>query len=155
MSLFDSVTVGYDPCFELNEFNEPRLKSEIEMIKDIVLFVCLSSVGQYPSLPYIGLDLQSILYSHFDEISENDIKEKLISQCQALNRPIKDGTVSVKKTVYKGVNSLLIHIEGTESYPPGYKRDTNSDTTAYLIGITLDELKKLIYNVNTVKGGQT
>lgn len=153
MGLFNEVTIGYDPCFELNEFNEPRLKSEIELTKDIVLFICLSTPGQYPSLPYIGLDLQSILYSHFDEISERDIQEKLIAQCQALNHPIKDGNVSIKKTVYKGVNSLLIHIEGTESYPNGYKRDGNNGTTAYLIGITLDELKKLIYNVNMVKGG--
>ena len=153
MGLFNEVTIGYDPCFELNEFNEPRLKSEIELTKDIVLFICLSTPGQYPSLPYIGLDLQSILYSHFDEISERDIQEKLIAQCQALNHPIKDGTVSIKKTVYKGDNSLLLHIEGTESYPNGYKRDGNSDTTAYLIGITLDELKRLIYNVNTVEGG--
>lgn len=149
----NGVTVGYDPCFELNEFNEPRIKSEIELIKDVVLFICLSSPGQYPSLPYVGLDLQSMLYSHFDEVSEEDIKDKLISQCLALSHPIKDGTVSVKKTVYKGVNSLLIHIEGTESYPSGYKRDSNNEVTSYLIGITLDELKRLIYNINTVKGG--
>jgi len=155
LSLFNNVTIGYDLTFELNEFNEPRIKSEIELIRDVVLFICFTKPGQYPSLPYVGLDLESMLYSFYDEISDDDIKDKLISQCAALGYPIKDGTIQVRKTKYKGEPSLLIHIEGTESYPNGYKRDTQSDTTAYLIGITFDELKKLIYNINTVRRSAT
>ena len=35
--MYNNLTVGYDTTFELNEFNEPRLRSEIEVIKDVFL----------------------------------------------------------------------------------------------------------------------
>ena len=43
-------SIGADLTFELDQYNEPRLKSEGEMIKDIILYVLFSKPGQYPSL---------------------------------------------------------------------------------------------------------
>ena len=56
------TNIGYDCTFELNEFNEPKLSSEIETIKNTLLFILFSKPGQYPSLPQIGIDINSYLY---------------------------------------------------------------------------------------------
>lgn len=141
--------IGYDLTFELNEFNQPKLKSEVEMVKDIVLFVLFSKPGQYPSLPGIGLDIQSMLYSFYDEIDEGELKSKIIEQCNALGTYFKNGMINIKKTIYKKQPSLMIHIEGTESFPDGYMKDHNRVTNKYLIGLTFDDMEKMIYNINT------
>ena len=65
---------------------------------------------------------------------------------------LNDGTVQIKKTKYRGNPSLMISIEGTESYPDGYMKDHINVADRYLIGITFDELNRMIYNIN-VEGG--
>lgn len=147
-----SYGIGYDTTFELNEFGEPRLRSEIELIKDIVLFILFSKPGQYPSLPEIGLDIQSLLYSFYDELDVEDLKEKLVSQCEALHVHFNNGVVDFRKTKYRNHPSLLIHIEGAETYPPGYMKDSIGAVDKYLIGITFDELNKMVYNISTEGG---
>lgn len=149
MNNSSNPTIGYDTTFELNEFNEPRIRSEIETIKDIILFILFSKPGQYPSLPEIGLDIQSMLYSFYDEINESDLKHKINEQCNAMGVYLSNGTVDIKKTIYRGNPSLMIYIEGSEIYPDGYMRDHINNTNKYLIGITFDDLNKMIYNINT------
>jgi len=147
-----NTTIGFDTTFELNEFNEPRIRSELETIKDIVLFILFSKPGQYPSLPQIGLDIQSILYSFYDELDEDDLKYKIKEQCQAMGVFLSDGTIDLRKTKYRSHPSLLISIQGREVYPDGYLKDHINNVNTYLIGITFDELDRMIYNVNA-KGG--
>lgn len=150
--IINEPNIGYDTTFELNEFNEPRLRSEIELIKNTILFILFAKPGQYPSLPHIGLDIQSMLYSFYDEINESDLKYKIKEQCNAMGVYLNDGTVDIRKTKYRGRPSLLINIQGTESYPDGYLKDHINESNNYLIGITFDELDKMIYNINN--GGQ-
>lgn len=147
-----SYGIGYDATFELNEFGQPRIRSEIELIKDIVLFVLFSKPGQYPSLPHIGLDIQTMLYSFYDELDVDDLKEKMVLQCDALGVCFDSGTIDFRKTIYKNQPSLLIHIEGKEVYPPGYMKDSIDNANRYLIGITFDELNKMVYNISTEGG---
>lgn len=144
--------IGYDTTFELNEFNQPRIRSEIELIKNTILFILFSKPGQYPSLPTIGLDIETRLYSFYDELDVQELKAKIIEQCNALGTVFDNNVVAIKKMKYKNEPSLLIHIEGKESYPNGYMRDQVKTTDRYLIGITYDEFKKMVYNINS-KGG--
>jgi hypothetical protein len=147
--LINIRNIGYETTFELNEFNQPRIRSELENVKDAVLFILFSKPGQYPSLPNIGLDLQGLLYSFYDEIDTNDLKQKIISQCEALGTYFDKGVIEIKKTKYKNQPSLMIHIEGTESFPSGYMKDYITESkNQYLIGITYDELNRMIYNIN-------
>ena len=146
------TNIGYDTTFELNEFNEPRIRSEIEVVKDIILFILFAKPGQYPSLPHIGLDIQSKLYSFYDELDESDLKFKINDQCKAMGMYLNEGVVQIKKTKYKGHPSLMISIEGSEQYPSGYMRDHINNTNRYLIGITFDELNRMIYNINSEGG---
>lgn len=144
--------IGYDTTFEMNEFNEPRIRSEIETVKNIILYILFSKPGQYPSLPHIGLNISSILYSAYDEIDVGNLKNSIIEQCNALGCYFNSGAIGILKTIYNGQPSLLIHIEGSEVYPEGYMRDSIGTTDRYLIGITFDKFGKMLSNI-TSEGG--
>ena len=66
-------SIGYDTTFELNEFNEPKLRSEMETLKNVLLFVLFTKPGQYPSLPTVGLNIGSSLYEFYDEIERYEV----------------------------------------------------------------------------------
>lgn len=142
-------TIGFDTTFELSEFNEPRIRSEMETIKDVLLFILLSKPGSYPSLPQIGLDIETMLYSYYDEIDISDLKNKIIEQCAALGAYINSGAIDIRKLMYKNEPSLIIHIEGSEVFPASYKNDQVGNSDRFMIGITFNDLKELIYNINT------
>lgn len=141
-------SAGYDTTFELNEFQEPRIRPEGETIKDALLFVLFSKPGQYPSLPMIGMDLQSQLYEFYDELNEEDMKNQIMEQCSLMGTYISNGEIQIKKIIYHDTPSLMIHIEVKESFPAGYKSDKVGGSDKYMIGITYDEMKNLVYSVN-------
>ncbi len=141
-------SIGYDTTFELNEFNEPKLRSEMETLKNVLLFVLFTKPGQYPSLPTVGLNIGSSLYEFYNEIDVDDIKTQIIEQCSLLGSYINAGSIAIKKLKYKNKPSLIIHIEGTETFPVGYKHDKIGDSERYMIGITYNDLDQIIYSVN-------
>lgn len=151
-ALYAETSIGYDGTFELNEFNQAKISSEIETAKNALLFILYAKPGQYPSLPFIGLDLESILFSFYDELDIDDLKNKIAEQCKMLGIYIHNNVIDIKKTKYQGQPSLMIHIEGLELYPNGYMADSVGNSTKYLIGITYNDLGKMIYNINTERG---
>lgn len=144
----DTNIIGYDAEFELNEFGEPKLCSEIELIKNVILFILFTSPGQYPSLPTIGMDINQLLYSFYDEIDPDKLKQQIIEQCNALGIFFQNNIIAVKKMIYRKQPSLLIHIEGKASYPRTYHRDKVDNVEKYMIGITFDEMNQMLYNIN-------
>lgn len=141
------MDIGYDLSFEMNAFKNPRIISDLETVKNVILFILFAKPGQYPSLPNIGLDIESLLYSHYDDLDTEKLKSDIISQCGAMNYYFKTGSVDIVKMMYRKRPSLLINIEGTASYPEGYMNDASSNNK-YLIGITFDEMSKMIYSSN-------
>lgn len=142
---------GYDLTFELNEFHNPKIRSEIEMIKNVILFILFSKPGQYPSLPTLGLNIEEKLYSFYDELDPDELKNDLIDQCKILKFYFNNSMIGIRKYIYQDKPSLIIHIEGKETFPSGYMRDGRKDATKYLIGITLNDLNKMIYNSRAVQ----
>ena len=136
--------VGLDTTFELDDFGKPRLRDELELIKNIVLYILFTEPGQYPSLPHIGLGIKSLLYSHYDDIIEEDLRDQIIGQCNALGVHFENGVVVIKKIIYRDKPSLIIHIERTID---DQFIDVNN-LNKYMIGISFDELDKMIYNIN-------
>ena len=136
---------GYDGSFELDPFGNPRVVSEIEMMKNIVMFVLFSKPGQYPSLPDIGLDIESMLYSFFDEIDTAGLRNQIVSQCNALGWYFERGNINIRKVRYRGKPSLMIHIEGIEELPENIA--SSNTLERYQIGLTYNDLNQLIYNV--------
>ena len=147
-SVSENYGIGYDLTFELNEFEQPRLRSEIELIKNTILFILFSKPGQLPSLPTIGLDIEGYLYSHYDEINPQDLKQKITEQCEVLGVYFDTNIIGIKKMIYEDAPALLIHIEGQEVYPDNYMKDNITTVNRYLIGITYDQLQNMVYNIN-------
>lgn len=145
-----STSVGYDASLSLNEFGQPKLMSEIEVVKNAVLTAMFSRRGQYPSLPMIGMDIGSRLYSLYSEVDCDELKDELIQQCSALGVYLQSNVVQIRKQLYRGQPSLLIQIAGQQSYPAGYMRDTVSKTNGYRIGITYDDLNQMIYSLKEI-----
>lgn len=145
---YSENSIGYDCTFELNEFGSPKISSEIETLKNALLFILYSKPGQYPSIPFIGLDFENILYSFYDEIDEEEIKSKIIEQCSLLGLYFSNITIQIKKMIYQDQPSLLINLSGIEQYPSGYMTNKNGNPTQYLIGVTMNEIGRMIYNIS-------
>lgn len=136
--------IGYDCTFELDQFAKPRLRSEPELVKNTILFILFTKPGQYPSLPFIGLDIQNLLYMFYDDIDTGALVNSIYSQCKALGVHFRQGNVNIRKIRYKGQPSIMIHME----IPSGDTTFISDATTSqYQIGITFNELNDMIYNV--------
>ncbi len=149
---YNGPKLGYDGTFKLNEFSQPKVISEIELVKNVLLYVLFTKPGQYPSLPNIGMDIETLLYSFYDELDTNDLTKDICAQCNALGFYFNNGTIQIKKIKYQNIPSLIIYVEGTEIFPDSaiYLSDVNNqlNSNKYMIGITFDELNKMVYNVS-------
>lgn len=145
--IISSIQVGCDTTFELNEFGEPRIRGELETVTDMLLFILFTKPGQYPSIPNIGYDLDSKLYTFYDDINEDSIIEDICSQCEALRPYFNNGQIGLRKDMYNNQPSLLISIRGQEKYPKGYRNADKNKDVRYMIGMTYDELHKMIYDI--------
>ena len=146
--------VGVDCSFEMDDFNKPRIKKEAELIKNCVMVILFMKPGQYPSLPYLGMDLPSRLYSFYDELNERDFENELITQCQVLNRYIRTGDIQVKKMKYRNMPSLLIYVSTSNSdtsiqqYVNYAKKEKNVE---FYIGISVNELHEVLQTMNMIE----
>lgn len=134
--------LGYDLSFELNNFSKPKVISITEMAKNIVTFILFGKPGQYPSIPSIGLDIESYLYSHKDSLDLNALKQKIIAQCSILDEFFTEEYIDLKiENNAKGQPELKIKIK----YAPNEIRRQKTET--FQIGITYDDLNKMIYEI--------
>jgi len=145
------MSIGYDLTFDINEFGNPKIKSELESIRDIILFILFTRPGQYPSMPDIGLDIDSLLYSHYDDIDVFNIKNKILEQCAALGTYFDSNQIVIRKYIYN--NSPLLHFQimGIAKYPSTYQADDINTLGKYDIALTHDELNRLITYSHLVK----
>ena len=139
-------TLGFDATFEINDFNQPKILSDVEMMKNILLYLLFSKPGDYPSLPEVGMNLNDLLYNYYDDIDESLIKDRLIQQCPALEFFFNSGNIQIKKVKYRNQPSMIIHISGKPVYPKGYMTEGDG-TNEVLIGITFNEMKELMLSI--------
>lgn len=142
--------IGYDCTFEMDDFNKPRLREEAELVKNVVLLILFMKPGQYPSIPWLGLNVRDKLYSFYDEIDESALTRELSEQCQVLGTYIQQGDIIIKKMMYRNMPSLLIHVSTTAADGSIISYDNRSKNRAseFYIGISVNELNKLLYNIN-------
>ena len=139
--------IGYDLTYDINEFDQPRILSEIETIRNIVLYVLFSRPGEYPSLPMIGMNIEDLLYYHYDEIDTDELRDKLIMQCDVLGAYFDSEQIKIVKGRSNDKPSLVIRIEGKTEYPVGYIKNKFVEYDSYNIGISYDEFDKLVLSV--------
>lgn len=148
----ENFGLGFDTTLELNDFQQPKILSDVETIAHVILFILFAKPGQYPSLPTLGLNIEDQLFSFYDELDVDELKGRLIDQCNILQVYFDSNIVSFSKYIYQDKPSLLIHISGKAKYPKSYMRDRHSELSQYRIGITFDELNQMLFNISADDG---
>lgn len=127
---------GVEPSFGVNSFQKAKYKNETETIANAFLSLLFGRPGYFPSMPDLGIDIQSTLYMFWDEIDPNAIKAQIVAQCSAFKEFVDDGSLDVVKSSYNKKPLLLIIV-------PVQVKNTK-ETLA--IGITQDENGNCEYN---------
>lgn len=125
-----------DPTFSINDYNKPKMLTNLETYVNNILMLLFGKPGFYPSIPSIGMDIQQYLYKFEDEINVEDIKNTLAQQCSDFLPEINNGDFDVMKTVYKN-NVLLI-----------FKLPLIDDNKSHdvAVGVTTNTKGELVYN---------
>lgn len=130
-------TLGYDVLLDVDSANKPKVISTFEMSVNIILTLLMMKPGHYPSIPELGIDIESYLHEYADDESiPAEIKQKLNDQCNKLE------ITGLQIECYfdrmkNGIYALVIEITGTEYLAYG------SSSNRVLIGISYDNLNRL------------
>lgn len=87
-----------DPAFGLNNFGKPKMYSESQTLANNILTVLFGKPGAYPSMPELGMYIQDLLYFHFEDFDENDLKTQLVEQCSEFDGVVSDGSFEIVKS---------------------------------------------------------
>lgn len=136
--------IKIDPTFAINDYNKPKMLSNMETYVNNVLILLFGRPGFYPSIPSIGMNIQQYLYKFEDEIDTNEIKNKLSLQCSDFLPEIDSGEFDVYKTIYKDKTLLIFKLP--------IINDTKDCEVA--IGVTTNTRGEIIYNFIETKKTQ-
>lgn len=130
-------TINYDFTFDTDSMGRPKVLSSFQTGIDAVLTLLFMKPGQFPSIPELGIDIESYLHEYSDDPNiPIEIKNKLIDQCNKLDVMGLTINVSFDKTD-EGVDALLIEVYGNEYISYGNTSDH------VIIGISYDKLNRL------------
>ena len=130
-------TLGYDPLLDVDAMYKPKVASTFELCVNSILTLLMMKPGQYPSIPELGINIDSYLHEYADDPTiPAVIKDKLAEQCNMLNIAGVSIEVYFDKTV-EGVDALVIEVSGTERTTYGAKGKK------VIIGISYNKLKEL------------
>ena len=102
-----------EPGFGVNNFGGPLVYNESQSIAMQLVMVLLNRPGYMPSMPRMGMNIQEMLHSFYDEISEIALKAELEYQCPKFSQYVSDGVFSCQKIIINGQPGLLIAIPVT------------------------------------------
>ena len=129
-------TINIDPTFSINDYNKPKMLTNLETYVNNILMLLFGRPGFYPSIPSIGMDISQYLYKFEDEISVTDIKNKLAIQCSDFLPEIDSGDFDVIKTTYNDRIILIFKLPIID--------DTKECDIA--IGVTTNSNGEIVYN---------
>jgi hypothetical protein len=132
-------TLGYDATMGYDSAYKPKVISTFEMAVNIILTLLLMKPGQYPSIPELGINIESYLFEYADDKSiPKKIREELEEQCNRLS--ITDITIDCIIDELEGNPALILQIEGSDRTVIGSK------SKKVVIGVSFDELNQLYSN---------
>jgi hypothetical protein len=130
-----NTIASVDPVYGVNHFNQTKVLSESETLINNILMILFGKPGFYPSIPYLGMDIEGYLYMLEDEVNPVEIKAQLASQCREFLPNIKDGSMNVYTANYKDhlmlIFELPILIDAVE--------------TVLSLGVTVNEKGEMVY----------
>lgn len=130
-------TVGYDTLMDVDSTYKPKIISTFELCINSILTLLFMKPGQYPSIPELGIDIDSYLHEYADDPTiPMKIKSDLLDQCNRIQLTGMTIECYVEK-LNTGYNALIVDIKGTDRLAYG------SDSNHVIIGITYDKLNRL------------
>lgn len=130
-------TLGYDVLMDVDSTYKPKVISTFEMCINSILALLYMKPGQYPSIPDLGVDIESYLHEYSDD---NTIPQKITAQLQDQCNRLQITGIIINcyfDITSDGYNALVVDIKGTERL--GY----GSNSGHVIIGITYDKLNRL------------
>ena len=130
-------TLNYDVVLDSDSMYKPKVISSFELGVNSILTLLFMKPGQYPSIPDLGIDIESYLYEYSDDPKiPNEIRNKLIDQCNIIDVIGIDIDIRFDKTS-EGIDALIVELSGSERL--GY----GNDSSHIVIGISYDKLNRL------------
>lgn len=130
-------TLGYDVLFGTDSMYKPKVISSFELAINSILVLLYMKPGQYPSIPELGIDIESYLHEYSDDPNiPMEITNKLKDQCNRIGAIGINIECRFDKTS-EGYTALIIEVTGNERL--GY----GSDSDRIIIGISYDKLNRL------------
>ena len=75
-------SLNYDVVLDSDSMYKPKVISTFELAVNTILTLLFMKPGQYPSIPELGIDIESYLYEYSDDKRiPSAIRNKLIDQC--------------------------------------------------------------------------
>lgn len=128
--------MAVDPTFSTNNYNKPKVLTEIETTVNNVLALLFGKPGFYPSIPDLGMDIKQYLYKFEDDINPDEIKTILARQCEDFVPDIQSGDLDVYVTNYNGQSALVFILPII----------TDQKSVSVALGVTLNEKGEMVYN---------
>ena len=130
-------TLGYDVLMDTDSTYKPKVISTFEMCVNTIITLLYMKPGQYPSIPELGIDIESYLHEYADDPNiPSEIKNKLIDQCNRIEVTGIQIDCYIDQTD-DGTNALVVKVTGTDKL--GY----GSQSGNVIIGISYDKLNRL------------
>lgn len=130
-------TLGYDVTLGVDAAHKPNVISSFEMCINAILTLLFMKPGQYPSIPELGIDIESYMHEYSD--NPTTCQKILLKLHEQLNRLDIMGIsvyVSFDKTD-DGLDALLVEVTGNDRNTYGMP------SNKVIIGITYDKLNRL------------
>ena len=129
--------LGYDATLDVDSSHKPKIISSFELCINSILMLLFMKPGQYPSIPELGIDIESYLHEYMDDPTiTGDIQAKLQDQCNQLNMMGLTIEVYIDQTE-NNQGALVIEVSGDERIAYG------SESSKVIIGITYNKLNEL------------
>lgn len=142
-------SLGYDAVLEVDDYGKPKIISTFEMSINAILTLLFMKPGQFPSIPDLGIDINSYLLEYSDDPKiPRIIESKLNDQCNRLQYTGMSFECYIDKKTIPGIDALVIKITATEKLAYGAPGDI------VYIGISYDKLNKLYVKKHFVSSNQ-
>lgn len=130
-------SLNYDALLDSDSMYKPKVISSFDLAVNTILMLLMMKPGQYPSIPELGIDIESYLFEYSDDKRiPGEILNKLNDQCNLLQLTGIEINVSFDKTS-EGIDALVVDITGTDRLNYG------NDSGHIIIGISYDQLNRL------------
>jgi len=135
-------TIGFDTQIPPNKYGEGTLLAGLETVANTVLRLLNMIPGQYPSIPNLGINIKKYLLGFYDEFTEDDLLNDIVTQCSKLAIYVNDESFfKIEKTLFNNEPVIILRFQSS-------KRNENNNDGSLIdyinIGITFDKAKQVI-----------